>query len=254
MESPSLKDTLHLREPGAAEGETFSLPDMAYGKIIAAVIDGRFPVNSRLPSENVLASEIGVSRPVLRMALGRLKTDGIVASRRGSGNYVIRQPHQSVLLFTAPTSFAELQNGFKFRVGVEGEAAFYAALSWTPKDKLAIESALEVLKQIRKSREHGVRQDFDFHLCVAKASDNPYFVAALSAVRDQLLLAISIARHLSLRRTPERLEQVDEEHHEIASRIFARDGEGAREAMRSHLEGARRRLFESDLVANTDGD
>lgn len=235
-------------EAGAENPPGYSLPDMAYGKIISDVIDGRFPVNSRLPSENALAGEIGVSRPVLRMALGRLKIDGIIASRRGSGNFVIRRPHPSVLLFAEPIGIGEVQNGFKFRVGIEGEAAYYAAFNHDSANRAAIEAALDALQQVQQTREPGVKEDFALHMRIAEASDNPYFVAALEAVRKQTSFGISITRHLSLRRSEERLKQVDEEHGEICARIFARDGEGARTAMRAHLESARRRLFDSDLV------
>lgn len=225
-----------------------SLADLAYEKIIAAVIDRRFPVNTRLPSENSLAAELGISRPVLRTALNRLKTDGVIASRRGSGNYVIRQPHQTVLQLSAPTSIADVQNSFKFRIGIEGEGTFHAALTWDSEQKLAIEDALSELQEAHKGREYCFREDFNFHIKIAEASNNPYFVSALKAVQEQTMFAIGINRQLSIRRSNERLLEVDIEHKEICKRLFARDGNGAREAMREHLESARRRLFESDII------
>ena len=103
---------------------------------MAAVISGQFSVNSRLPPEVKLAQQIGVSRPVLRTALIRLRTDGIFASKRGSGNYVIRQPHQSVLQMVQLSQIVDIQNCFKYRVGLEGESAYYAAMS---KDRNALQ-------------------------------------------------------------------------------------------------------------------
>lgn len=227
---------------------TYSLPQMAYGKILAAVIDDRYPVNSRLPSELALSTELGISRPILRAALARLKDDGIIASRRGSGNYVIRQPHQSVLQFAPATDMGDVQDSFKYRIGVEGEAAYYAALNYTDADRQALKTALAALSEAARKREVGVDEDFDFHLRIAEATGNPYFVAALKAVREQTSVAMRIARHLSLHRTTARMKQVEIEHEAIYDRIVLRHADDARQAMRTHLEAARRRLFESDLV------
>src|SRR5260370_40326816 len=55
---------------------------------IATLIDrGEFAEGGRLPAESELADRFGVSRPVIREALSRLRVIGMIVSRRGSGRY-----------------------------------------------------------------------------------------------------------------------------------------------------------------------
>jgi DNA-binding FadR family transcriptional regulator len=233
--------------PPIVEERKFSLSDLAYEKLMSAVINGQFSVNSRLPPEVKLAQEIGVSRPVLRAALIRLRTDGILASKRGSGNYVIRQPHQTVLQMVQLSQIVDIQNCFKYRVGIEGEAADYAAMS---KDKNAlhqIEKSLHALGNAIFNRVPGVEHDFSFHFNIALATENQYFISSLMAIRSQFSIGTSVTHNLTVHRTKERQQAIQGEHESIYAAIARGDAAGARESMRSHIENARRRLFEGNL-------
>jgi DNA-binding FadR family transcriptional regulator len=232
------------------ENDSYNLSDMVYEKLIAAVISGKFAVNSKLPPEIELAREIDVSRPVLRIALQRLRDDGILKSRRGSGNFVIRQPHQTVLQLVQLSQIPDIQNCFKFRIAVEGEAAYYAAINRNNTLLERIDGALSGLDEAAVHNTSGVDVDFEFHMSIAQASGNPYFVSSLAAIRDQFMFGISVTHNLSLRRTKKRLSLVQAEHQAIRETIARSDPEQARLAMRQHLENARRRLFEGDLVEN----
>jgi DNA-binding transcriptional MocR family regulator len=50
------------------------------------VLDGRLPLNARLPGERRLAEALGVSRITVTAALDRLREEGFVVSRSGSGS------------------------------------------------------------------------------------------------------------------------------------------------------------------------
>lgn len=52
------------------------------------VLDGRLTLDSRLPAERRLARELGLSRTTVTAAYGRLRRDGYLSSRRGSGSWV----------------------------------------------------------------------------------------------------------------------------------------------------------------------
>lgn len=60
----------------------------AYNKILRMIKDGLYPEGSKLPSEPLLAEQLGVSRSTLRQALGLLQEDGIVEAKKGIGNFV----------------------------------------------------------------------------------------------------------------------------------------------------------------------
>lgn len=59
-----------------------------YNKMLKMIQDGMYPEGSKLPSEPVLAEQMGVSRSTLRQALALLQEDGIVEARRGIGSFV----------------------------------------------------------------------------------------------------------------------------------------------------------------------
>lgn len=61
---------------------------IAYNKILKLIQDGLYPEGSKLPTEPVLAKQMGVSRMTLRQSLSLLQEDGIIESRRGIGNFV----------------------------------------------------------------------------------------------------------------------------------------------------------------------
>jgi DNA-binding transcriptional MocR family regulator len=58
------------------------LSDNIYTQLLGEIMDGRFQVGDRLPPENQLAQQFGVSRPGLREALRRLQSDGVMVSRQ----------------------------------------------------------------------------------------------------------------------------------------------------------------------------
>ena len=64
------------------------LAEQLYTQIYKQIEAGQYPVNSKLPSEAELCEVFGVSRPVVREALSRLHTDGVVETQRGAGSFV----------------------------------------------------------------------------------------------------------------------------------------------------------------------
>jgi len=57
--------------------------EVAEQRIINAIVEGVFPINSSLPSERDLSTMIGVTRPTLREALQRLSRDGWIEIHQG---------------------------------------------------------------------------------------------------------------------------------------------------------------------------
>ena len=56
--------------------------------LINAILDGTFPVGTRLPGERNLANELGITRPPLREAIQRLSRDGWLTVRQGKPTVV----------------------------------------------------------------------------------------------------------------------------------------------------------------------
>lgn len=56
--------------------------------IVARILDGTYKPNEKLPPEDVLATQFGVSRTTLRTALGNLETMGYIRRVHGAGTFV----------------------------------------------------------------------------------------------------------------------------------------------------------------------
>ncbi len=214
-----------------------------YAQIFARIVAGEFPIDARLPAETELARRFGASRPVVREALSRLREDGVIVSRQGSGSYVKRRPDAAVLRFAPVNSIADIQRGFEFRADLEGAAAALAAGRWQEDDIAEIRNALAALECAIRDRELGVEADVQFHRAIARATHNPYHVAVQASLRAHIALGMNLTRNLSLP-DASRLRLVQDEHVEIVAAIEARDGARARAAMERHIENARRRMFE----------
>jgi DNA-binding transcriptional MocR family regulator len=71
------------RQSGSRQGAA----DLA-AAIELQVLDGQLPLGTRLPAERELADVLGTSRTLIGAALDRLREDGLIASRRGSGSWI----------------------------------------------------------------------------------------------------------------------------------------------------------------------
>jgi DNA-binding FadR family transcriptional regulator len=237
-------------EPGleggvSAQGSgSLKLSDVAYARIAASIASGEYAVGSKLPTENELADLLKVSRPIVREALSRLRDDGLVVSRRGSGTYVRRAPMPDDRRLAPLSSIADMRRCLDFRLSYETETAYRAAQALTPEGEQRIREALARLEQGLAAGEIDIESDYNFHMAVARATENRFFAAGLAAMRDPITAGMNITRHFALLRTRDRLLALHEEHVRIAQAIYARDADGARQAMRTHLENAIARAFD----------
>lgn len=230
----------------AAPLRQMKLSDQIFDRIFGAILNGEFPENSKLPTEVELAARFGVSRTVIREALARLREDGVVISRQGAGTFVKRQPNTAILGFRPMASISDIIRCFEFRIAMEGEIAFMAALRSDPSGIDQVGKALESLEAIIKQGGVGAVADYDFHLAVANASRNGFFVSVMESLRPHIDFGMHLARSLSLRKPASRVHDVQGEHALIFQAIKEGDAERARNAMRAHIENARTRIFDGE--------
>lgn len=220
-----------------------SMADTVYDRLLADIVSGRYELQSRLPPEEELAKECGVSRPVLRTALARLREDGMVASRRGSGNFIVRRPDDSVMDFVPLGSIADIQRCYEFRSDVESSAAALAAKRRDQEDLDALERAHDQFDRAYSRSSLGVEADQAFHAAIARATKNPFYVSVLDSLSRQITFGMELSRSLTLQSVPERQALVQDEHQRIIDAIRSRNPEASAAAMRDHLAGARDRMF-----------
>jgi Transcriptional regulators len=223
---------------------TGRLSDRVYEHVLDHLISGGFPVGSRIPTEHELAQRLSVSRPVVRDALQRLRDEGLLASRQGSGTVVLRRPDSAIATFAPISSIADIQRCFVFRYAVEGEAAALAARQHDAESLARIGRALAALEEATTEGRPAEVEDYEFHHAIADATGNHFFSATLAGIREQIVAGIHINRGLTLIRPKQRIATVMKEHEAIYEAISADDAAKARLAMHRHLENARKRVFE----------
>ena len=210
------------------------------------IVDGIIQPGGKLPSENTLISDFGVSRTVVRAALTRLQAEGLVETERGRGSFALTPPSEAspVAPGTRPVASTEDRlHLLDFRLGVESEAAALAARNRTDRQLRAVTAALEEFTASTGHPAHAMKADFEFHRAVAAASGNPYYSDCLAAL-GQTMIAMPRTRLMTgvEHYARDHFDQVVHEHRSIADAIADGDGSAAAAAMRSHLANSRRRF------------
>lgn len=220
-----------------------SLPDRIYAHVVEAILRGDFAPSNKLPTEGALASQFGVSRPTVREALSRLRSDGIIDSRRGAGSTVIRAPGTPVPA-TPIKSLADIERYYAFRSCIEMGAAAGAAEFHDASDLEELHTAFDALNAAMESGQAGTDEDVRFHLAIARASHNPFFVATIATSVAPIRQFIELARNVTDKKSLERVRTTQAEHQAVIDAIARRSPAEAAEAIRSHILNAKRRIFE----------
>lgn len=203
--------------------------------------------NTRLPSESVIAKHFGVSRTVVREAIAILKKDRILDSRRGSGTFINEKfkANPDIDQEVTEQSVHALQNIIEVRRGIESEIAALAAIRRTPGQLSDIEDALRKIKKVTDAGHSGVEEDVRFHMLIAQATGNPYWLKFVDTFAYSLRSATSVTRANEDRRL-DFAQQVQEEHEQIVAAIASGDPEAARLAASKHMINAAERLKLAD--------
>lgn len=232
-------------ERGSFENGTLGARTAA--RLLAKIREDGLAPGTRLPSEQAMSEHFGVSRTVLREAIGQLKADGILSSRKGSGTFICSEEPQPSPLEDAATeqSVQSLLNLIEVRRGLESETAALAALRRTPGQLAEIEHALRRIEEAVAGGVSGVEEDVRFHLSIAEATGNPYWVKFTEMFAHPTRAAVKVTRANEARRA-DFSSQVRQEHERIVQAIAAGDPELARKAAAEHMFHAAERVRLAD--------
>lgn len=225
------------------------LSDQVARQLATEIEAGRLAAGAKLPPEARLVEQFAVSRTVLREAVSRLKSLGLLASRQGSGVYVTAHAPFAPLNFDAhhAESRGAVAQMIDVRRALEAEAAALAAERRTQADLRAIRQCVRALDQAVAAGGDGVEEDLRFHRCIAEAARNPFLMATLDYLAQFMRGAISVTRANEARRG-DFTSQVREEHAAIAEAIAAGDATRARAAAATHMVNAVQRMEDADAI------
>ena len=207
--------------------------------------DGRLAVGEKLPTEAEIMAAFGVSRTVVREAISKLQASGLVHTRHGIGTFVVGPGSDSGAFRIGPEHMATLRDVIavlELRIGVETEAAALAAMRRTPENLARMREALDAFGAAIDEGRDAVGPDFQFHLEIARATQNAHFSELLGSLGAMIIPRARLEPagtqspgHL------EYLRRVNGEHQSIFDAIASQDGDAARAAMRTHLANSRER-------------
>lgn len=219
-----------------------SLVEQVTASLQQSILRGDYGVGSKIPAERDLAHSAGVSVPVVREALARLRALGVVRTRQGSGTIVLGQSDSAFRMSSSqrPRDAHDLAQLFEFRADLESASAAHAAELALPADILELRRAFDTLERSLEG-EAGVDADLEFHVAIARASHNRYRLQLTECLHVEMRDAIAIARDNTARR-PGLPHSVHREHEEILRAIEEGDPRLAASAMKRHLMSATQRL------------
>lgn len=161
--------------------------ELTENRLVEAILDGTFAINSTLPPERDLAEQLGITRPTLREALQRLSRDGWLEIRQGKPTRVRDYWHEGNLTILGtiarfpqylPADF--VKNLLNIRL--------LLAPQYT---RLAVQNAhTEVLACLQKqtsledSAQSFMEFDLEFHILCTCLSGNPVFTLIFNGFGD----------------------------------------------------------------------
>jgi DNA-binding FadR family transcriptional regulator len=213
--------------------------DAVVARIEARISCGEFPDGSFLPAERELMAEYGISRTVVREAVARLASRGLIEARHRF-RPVVRRPGYDAALSAAGGIVSHLLNSrsgvknlYDTRVFLEAALARNAALHARKEDIAALRSALLANEQAVPDSQRFYATDVAFHAVLYDVPRNPVFPALHKAFTSWL------APHWErMLRSPERNRINHLSHREICEAIVERDPDAAERALQNHLGAA----------------
>jgi GntR family transcriptional repressor for pyruvate dehydrogenase complex len=226
------------------------LPQAQYQKrssIIAEDIVQRIRRNElsagmKLPSERIIAEQLGVSRPSVREAISALQIVGVLESRPGDGTYVCQRiefedlSRKAVRVLEKSDSPLELLHA---RKALEIGAARLVIQVATPSEIEPIHNAWQQKYEagIKGNYDGYLERAFEFHMAIARATRNSLIVR----MTENLLQATQQPLWLNMRRTyyiadDRRIREMLDVHDRIIKALMKRETEQAILAIEAHFD------------------
>ena len=207
------------------------------------IIKGEFSPNDKLPNEDMLCAEFGVSRGVIREAVRVLHKKGFVSPRPKIGTLV--QPKSKWNLFDPDVLVWKLKEGQQLeflrqvtevRTIIESEAAGFSAARATEEDINKIQRCYHRLADVLKERAafsyaEYLKVDMAFHTAILEASHNEL----LAQIGRTMRFAVQTARQADIRDFSILL--ASQPHHAaVVTAIVGRDVQSALSASREMFD------------------
>ena len=225
---------------GAKIKQPRSLSEKVAEVLLDEIKQGTIRGGETLPPEAELADNFGVSRTVIREALARLKSDGLLETQQGRGATIVENGHRRTFRLEAYAGGSRERPNYLFelRAILEGDAAALAALRRNDQQLRSMQTCLQEMQTAVDEKIDGTTPDFRFHRAISRAAGNPYLLEFMKFLNFKLIDVTRSARQRSSLRV-EWPEIVQKEHVAIFEAI-------ADERRRSRPEGHDRTYYQCE--------
>jgi DNA-binding GntR family transcriptional regulator len=198
---------------------------LIYKALRSAIIEQALVPGAKLP-EDAIGERFGVSRTIVRHALGRLAAEGLVELRRNRGAAV------------ATPSWDEARDIFDVRIGLERLVISRLAGRLSSEQIKALEAHVDAEERARGNNEPlSIRLATEFHIVLADMTGSPVLARYISEIASRcgLILALYSRPHSS--------ECAVSEHRAIISALTNANAARAVAVMDEHLEAVASRAL-----------
>jgi GntR family transcriptional repressor for pyruvate dehydrogenase complex len=220
-----------------------SLVDQVADRLRVLIDKGGLGAGERLPGEMELKAQLKVSRPVLREAISRLESVGLITVRRGQGMFVgdrgsIRSCVQLVrsAMTIAPKDVSHFT---ELRTAVEVHAARRAAELATPEDIAELEALCAEMDRDDQDYLDAVRCDFQFHRKIVDIVRNEVMSNVMEVIHEFIMAGM-----LHTTPNPRNRGRSRKLHGPILDAIRAHDADAAEAAMKVHMDAVSKKMRE----------
>ncbi|WP_295741731.1 FadR/GntR family transcriptional regulator [uncultured Oscillibacter sp.] len=217
------------------ERKKAKLSEKTSDRLYEMIVDEhRYVPGSKLPNENELSGELGVSRTTLREAISFLAAQGVLEIRRGKGTFVAESLPAEGLDLTALAgvrSRVRAKDLFEMRLIFEPATVALACQRASDEELRLIRRKAERVEEIAAAGGDWPLADQEFHWAIIKASHNEYmrrlYPIINSAVNEILQISQNRQQMQDIALRDNRL---------ILEFLLRRDEAGARYAMSIHMK------------------
>ena len=217
-----------------------SRPEAVASTLAQLIVGGGMAVGDYLVSENELSALYEISRPVVRQAIQRLATAGLVETRHGVGTFVTSSDHWNLFDPLILTAFVQSDNLaaiapelVELRVMVEIECIGFAAERISAGELERLEQWLQRMERYTDDIERITQADLAFHAIIIGASHNRFLQGIMTYLGEPLYRARFLNMQLGGTQGRRRAQRA---HRAIYTALAARDREAARAAMAAHMQ------------------
>lgn len=195
-------------------------------------IEKRFKAGDKLPNENELAEELGVSRTTLREAIRILAVGNVVEIQRGKGTFVKANFEERSLENLSPLVSAKVNADdlYEMRLIFEPEAAYYATLRATESELQRIIKIGENIEQLISENKDRTLEEQAFHRSIAKATHNDFMNKLMPVIQEAIDKGVTLSEKKKIA-----VEDTIADHRMLMNFMKSRNAEGAKNAMRIHI-------------------